>query len=64
MNNYNYFLLVGNHTISTSRMAMLDPTTGMAKFDETLLLDATLYHETKINKYQPKTVIYTPKMII
>ena len=41
----------GNHTISTSRKAILDTNTGLASFDEALLLEATIYFESKINKY-------------
>ena len=50
------FIHIGNHNNSTMRRAMLNIQKGEALFYEVLLLEATIYFEPKINKYQSKKV--------
>ena len=54
MHNY---IRKGSHKIETTRKAFYDPKQGMAEFSEALLLNATLYYDSKKHEYQKKLVI-------
>jgi hypothetical protein len=47
----NYIIPEGSHNVTTMRKAMLNTSKGSAIFEETLLLPATIYYESKTNKF-------------